>query len=275
MIRTLGHLAFWPMLYSVGVLVLTLELLDADPIDWRAYLFVAICAHSCYLLDRIKVSDARLDPADTEAQPDRYRFLTTHAKALRRVVVFELFIATAIAAISSLPLIAVPLIGAICVHLYAGRPAAPEHPRIKDLPAFKGILIAASHIALAGATLASFSGSIHPLVESDAVVSLLSVATIVFADAILCDLDDLRADRAFATKSVPVIIGQRSAWILAFAAHLGAGIGLIIVQSASAGVLVFVGCLLVSDLVFLFFERQRDWVDARLLVLTLLLTAIG
>lgn len=273
MIRKLGHLALWPVFYTVGVLVLMLDLLGDDSADWRRYLFVGFCAHSCYLLDRIKVSDARLDPSDAAAQPDRYRFITKHTSTLRTLVVLDVLIATLIASQIWMPLLPVPLIGVICVHLYAGRPAAPDNPRIKDFPALKGIVIAGAHTALAYATAVGGTGSIDTLAETTAVLSLLIVATMILADAVLCDLDDLRADRAYATKSVPVLIGRSSAWRLALIAHLGAGIGLIVLESRSAGAIVFVTGIIVSDVLFVFVERQRDWVDARLLLLALLLVA--
>lgn len=272
-IRSLGHLAIWPVFYTVGVLVLAMDLLAARTVDWRACLFVGLCAHGCYLLDRIKASDARLDPADAIAQPERYGFLRTRSMGLRSLIVLDLLIASVLAFLIWEPLVPVPLIGAVCVHLYAGRPASAERPRLKDLPAVKGIMIAVAHTALAAATVIGITDSMRTFSEPTTLLSLAIVCLIVFADAVLCDLDDHDADRAFSTMSMPVLMGTSPAWILAFSVHLIAGIVLIIHDHGSVGSILFACGVVAADALLTRVERQRDWVDARLLPLAILLIA--
>lgn len=273
MISSLGHLALWPVFYTVGVLVLAMDLLAARTVDWRACLFVGLCAHGCYLLDRVKASDARLDPADEIAQPERYRFLRSRTMDLRSLIVLDLLIATALAFLIWEPLIPIPLIGAICVHFYAGRPASAHRPRLKDLPAIKGVMIAGAHTALAAATVIGITGSMRTFSDARSLLSLAIMFLIVYADAVLCDLDDHDADRAFSTKSMPVLIGRSPAWILAFTVHLFAGIVLIIHDHGSVGSILFACGVVATDAMLTRVKRQRDWVDARLLPLAILLVA--
>jgi len=273
-IRVLGHLAFWPAFYSIGVLSVTMHLLHGSAPGWRAYLFVGLCGHACYLLDRVKASDARLDPADALAQPERYRFLAAHTRPIRWVIALDLLACLLIGWMITPYLLPIPLIAAACVLLYAGRPPEPRRPRIKDLPALKAILIAGAHTALAGATTLAFMGT-H-LAELDRGVLLLAIVwTIVFADAVLCDLDDQGADQAYATKSMPVLIGRSPAWALALLAHLGAGIALITLYHGSPGSIILACGLVLSDCLFTRMTHQRDAVDARLLPLVILFASLG
>ncbi len=273
-IRTLGHLALWPTLYAVGVLVLTDWFFTNTTPQWAAVCFVAFCAHGCYLLDRVKISDTRLDPADQLAQPTRYQFLISHARIMRLMILADLALATIAAAIFAPVLAWIPATALWCVHLYAGRASDVTNPRLKDFPAIKAFFIAGGHGALAlAATLGEHGFHTHQIPLA-AWISLIGIGAIVFGDAVLCDLDDHDTDQQFATKSLPVLFGSNGAWWIAIAAH---ALGVMVIGALNGWVLglgVFGSVLLMTDGLFRIFPRQRDAVDARLLPLVILLVVI-
>ena len=263
----MGYIALWPALYAVGVFVLTWRLFLSGYPNFDSIIYILLCAHSCYLLDRVKISDRRQDPADSIALPLRTMIFARWAKAIRMITIFELLLATIAGWMIHPLLAAIPLLALIVVHFYAGRGATPDSPRLKDLPGLKAFMIAGGHLSL---TLAVILGN-HPDIVSQmsifVLLGILGVLLIVAGDAILCDIDDHESDLAYNTKSLPVMLGNKRAWLLA--------LGLICLGSLLICVhqyqMIWVGTLLIlSTLLTSRNTNHRDFVDARLLLIVLL-----
>ncbi len=158
---------------------------------------------SVYLLDRVKPLDRLVDPADRAADPQRFAFVWSHASVLRRVnwVLFVVALASGLW-LGWLAAGAVVL-GHLSVLAYAHRPArlasgSGRATRVKDLFLLKN--------ALVGTGMAVFA--LFLLWTSAGVVSLaawwasLWVGSLISIDALVCDLDDAAADRAYGTATV-------------------------------------------------------------------------
>ena len=269
----MGHLAVWPGLYAVGVLWLLVWIMQRaggavlGPEMVLSALFVFLCAQGGYLLDRAKLSQHRLDPADRAALPGRFRVFATHGRAVRGFVLGELAVASVIGALISPWLSAVPLGATVGVVVYAGRPANPGMPRPKDLAFLKSVFIATAHTALAIVAAAGAFG----LALRDALsvlMPLVFVWLVVFSDAVLCDLDDEPTDRSFGTRSIPVLIGARRAWGFALVSMLVAAL---IAWSRLGGInaLSFTLPMTLSLVAASCVARRKDLIDARLLVVAL------
>jgi len=270
--RVLGDGAVWPGLYAVGTLGL-LALIAGLPIGdvdrWRAVLsgaFVLLCAQGGYLLDRAKVSATRLDPADRAANPSRFRLFDGRGRAIRVFVIVELAAAAAVALFIEPWLALVPIGTGIGVTLYAGRPANTGHPRPKDLAFLKGPLIASAHLALAGAALGAIFGR-GTLTASPTWVAAVCVWLIVLGDATVCDLDDADSDRAFGTRSVPVLLGERSAWGIAWACAVGAS-GLAWLNAGQCLGVPLALCMGSTLVIAMLLPSRKDFIDARLIAIT-------
>ena len=90
----LSHLAVYPAMYTLGVYLLTVLAIGTPIPEWHPFVFILLTGHSCYLLDRVKVTDARQDPADAIALPQRALLFTKHAGILRALLTIELLIAS-------------------------------------------------------------------------------------------------------------------------------------------------------------------------------------
>lgn len=198
-----------------------------------------------YLLDRVKLRDAWLDPADPVAHPRRYGFLLRHRNAVRGLMATMALVsaATGLAVHPLAPL--ATLATAMGVLAYAGWPRRRgaaravdqsrwQHGRAKDVFVLKNLFV--------GAGIAGFA---MVLVGLDAVrersvtetlpaavewaqgrwLLLILVASHlllrVFADAVLCDIDDEAADREHDTQTLPTRIGGNAAWLIAMYVRLG------------------------------------------------------
>jgi hypothetical protein len=145
MIRSLAHLAFFAAVYVAAAVVCAAQLTGAHGSLTPDVLFYAWCtALLAYLLDRVKLRDAWLDPADRLAHPGRYSFLFSHRRAARLLM--------AGAGVMSLvsgwllhPIAAAGTLATIAgVLLYAGRPrAAAGRPRVKDRFVIKNLFVGA------------------------------------------------------------------------------------------------------------------------------------
>jgi hypothetical protein len=146
MIRSLAHLAFFAAVYVAAAVVCAAQLTGAHGALTPDVLFYAWCtALLAYLLDRVKLRDAWLDPADRLAHPGRYAFLFSHRRAARLLM--------AGAGVMSLvsgwllhPIAAAGTLATIAgVLLYAGRPraAAGGCPRVKDRFVIKNLFVGA------------------------------------------------------------------------------------------------------------------------------------
>lgn len=266
----LSHLAIYPALYTLGVYLLAILSLGYTNPGTITIAFILIVAHACYLLDRVKVSDANQDPADALALPDRALFFTRNASIIRLLLALELLVSITLGYLIAPPLAFVPLGALIGVYLYAGRGASPGDPRFKDLPALKSFFIASAHLALMIATL---WGNDHDLFSHPGFVpisSLVGVWLIVSADAILCDLDDVQSDAIYQTRSLPVLIGKDRAWVVAIVT-LGLGCALLQVRDSMSPAMIVVGVLIWgSDLPTRIRKNRRDLIDARLLPIVIL-----
>lgn len=264
LIQSLGDLALWAGLYAVGVLLLLGWLVGRTP-DFAPCVFVFLCAQGGYLLDRVKFRRSLLDPADAAAQPERFRWLTRRGARLRIFIALELIAAASAGATVSPWLVPLPLCVGLGVWLYAGRPAGMDRPRPKDWPVAKGVLVAVAHTALAVATLVAGAPGLldDPGHLGEGGLILLLV---VFADAVLCDLDDIEADRAFGTRSVPVEVGAARAWAVAGAAYAAAAFTAVLLRPV-LDALTLAGLLGVSTAVAAWLRKRRDYVDARLVLI--------
>lgn len=218
--RTLGHAAVWAALYSAActLMVAQLALGERDPGEGPV-LFAALTGLGVYLLDRAKLSDAGLDPADAEAQPDRHAFIRRWARVLRLSALGCLVAATVLGAWMRWVLAPAPWIGAVAVLFYGGGLAWPRG-RLKRWLIVKNLVVAAG--------LAGFAGV---AVELDRFLladprriglALVTVVLVVFADAVLCDLADAEADRGAGTRTIPTVFGGKTTWGVAMALEAGA-----------------------------------------------------
>jgi len=136
-------------------------------------------------------------------------------------------------------------ISAICVaggfgaiSLYAGRPAGRQRFawRLKDIPVFKNMFVAVGLVGLSlsiglGREVASDPLALIAQPHGPAIVFLLLA---VHADAMLCDLPDEQTDRAFGTRTLPVLLGTRVSATLAVVISLSGGASLLLLSEAPA-----------------------------------------
>tara|TARA_R110002072_G_scaffold42064_20_gene118658 strand:- start:84430 stop:85284 length:855 start_codon:yes stop_codon:yes gene_type:complete len=264
--RGAGYAAIWPACYALGVLVLCAHLLeDAFPSP-MVIVYVLVCAHSCYLFDRVKLSDSRQDPADAIALPDRASLFAQRSRSIRSVVFIEAIAATVLGYLIFPLLALIPIAALGVVHLYAGRGATPGDPRLKDLPGLKAFIIASGLLSLSIAILWSADHQMLSDLHLGDALGLAGVWLVVSGDAALCDVDDIQADSIYRTQSMAVLLGARSAWRIALAL-ISAGAALMAFGHPE---LVWLGVALVlSTILTMRNTNHRDFVDARLLALVL------
>ncbi|MDF1808450.1 MAG: hypothetical protein P1U42_02010 [Phycisphaerales bacterium] len=266
--RALGYIAVWPALYALGVSVLLWWLFVSQFPDALSIGYLLLCAHSCYLLDRVKVSDKRHDPADFLALPVRTMLFVKWAKHIRRLIVVE-FMCALIAGWLIHPLLTlIPILALSVVHLYAGRSASAHAPRLKDLPGIKAFIIASGHISLAFAVLIANHNDQLSNFTLPNILILISIWAIVAGDAALCDIDDHDADKIYQTKSLSVLLGQSHAWMISLALIIAGSIAMIISEPAAMSY-SFVILMTVSTLLTQKNTNHRDFVDARLFPITI------
>jgi len=266
----LSHLAFWPAFYTLGVYVLAVLMFGLPTPDWASLLFVLLVGHGCYLLDRVKVSDTRQDPADALALPDRALLYSQRSRAIRAWLSIELLLSMVTGYLISPVIALIPFGAMLGVHMYAGRGAIPGEPRFKDLPTLKSFFISSAHLALVVAVL---WGNDHNLIEhpqAGVVLGLAGLWLLVSADAILCDLDDRPSDAFYGTRSLPVLIGHGRAWILAQLMLLTAVVLMVVPHHEPSPMLGVGLALWLSTLPTLRLKNRRDLVDARLLPVVLI-----
>ncbi len=262
-----GYLAIWPSSYALGVFVLASTLLDTNQPNIVSIVYILLCAHSCYLLDRVKIADHRQDPADALALPERAMLFARFAKPIRVLIICEL-VAASITGLMLEPVIAlIPLIALGVVHLYAGRKATPHSPRLKDLPALKAFFVASGHLAL---SLAVIWANTHDLLSNLGLLHCLAIGgvwLIVAGDAVLCDIDDHDADMMYSTKSLAVLLGSRSAWWSALGMLV---LGTAMMALAHTEALAVGAVLVITTLMTHKNTNHRDFVDVRLLLIVLI-----
>ncbi len=265
----MSHLAIYPAMYTLGIYLLAPLAMNLPQPDSVTIVFILLVANACYLLDRVKITNSRQDPADALALPDRTLFFARNASSIRALLVVELLVSIVLGYFISPLLAPIPLGALIGVYLYAGRGATPSDPRFKDLPALKSFFIASAHLAF---VIVVLWGNDHDLIAHPRAVvlwSLIGIWLIVSADAILCDLDDIQSDAIYATRSLPVLIGPQRAWVVAITAML-IGVLCLFIRHAYSLPLAMASCLiLLSALPTRLRKNRRDLIDARLLPIVL------
>lgn len=275
-----SHAAVWAGLYVAGAVVCLAQVAGIDVlISPRARIiaggFVFCTAMAVYILDRVKLRDAWLDPADAHAHPRRYAFVSGHSRGLRWFMVLLLAVAVYLGWMLEVWGAAVPVLAAIGVLVYAGKPRGAR-PRPKDIVLLKNLYVAAGItgfallVSLAAVQPGADIAVLRNFAAAHATPLLFSAALLairVLADAVLCDLDDEDADRRFGTGTLPIHLGRARAWNVAIALRLGAAAALVVIPVlpwwprmawASVTVISSITLRIAAP------ARVRDWVDARL-----------
>ena len=278
-VSPLGYIALWAGLYVVGSLVFLAQISGLDDHIHAATKFTAVAFTFCtatgvYLLDRVKLRDAWLDPADAHAHPKRFNFVSSHARPLRIAMLVLLAVAAGLGWMLMRWGVLIPPLAAMGVFVYAGRPR-DERPRPKDVMLLKNFYVA---LGITGFAVLISLAAIRPRADLEVLaalarrhVLLLALAAAhlmvrVFADAVLCDLDDEDADRRFGTETLPIHLGRNKAWNTALGIRLAAALILAAIPVLPLGPrLAWAGVTVVSSLTLRFAapRRLRDWVDAR------------
>ena len=205
--RSLGHGAVWTGLYVSACCACAVQTATpgAHPGVWRVLLAAFLTAQSVYLLDRVKLCDALLDPADRLAHPERFAFVFGYRRPLRVFLVIEAILAGlllfSMSAVLSL-LVPLALVGVIA---YAGLPrSAPIPPgarRIKDYLILKNLAVSVGICAFSLLLAMGAGGTPAPTLTVwlwPGVFLFLHVLT----DSMLCDIDDRDADARFGTHTL-------------------------------------------------------------------------
>lgn len=279
---TLSDSAVLAGLYVTGAAVFVTQISGLAERTPPKFLLGALGVTFCttvavYLLDRVKLRNVWLDPADADAHPRRHAFIVRHAARLRAMSAALLLFAAVLGA-WLLPLgWFLPVLAAIGVLTYAGRPRG-DRARPKDVLLLKNAYVAAgitgfaAIIAIGAAhpdrTLDSFTHVVQDHFAPLAITCALLMVR-VLADAILCDLDDETADRRFNTRTLPVRLGRARAWNAAMGLRLFTA-GLLAIAPVLPAVPRLTWCVVtvLSSLVLRFVAptRVRDWVDSRFFV---------
>lgn len=271
-LRIASYLALWPGLYAAASVYCLAHLAGLWPgIQSRAraaaLLFAFTTAAAIYLLDRVKLADRWLDPADRAAHPRRYAFIAGHSRLIRALVFLLLALAAALA-LTTRPWTAVTLpAAAVGIFIYAGRPRRTR-PRVKDILLVKNLFVAAGLAAFSFIILAAASPRPQDLLAHPAplAASLAHLLIRIWADATLCDLDDEHADRAHGTITLPTTLGRQRAWSTAMAARLLLAVALFTILPGPRGPRLAWASITVLSSLALRAARPRflrDWVDAR------------
>lgn len=215
-----GHLALWVGLYFAGAYVAAVLLLG-ETIHPGA-LGASFCAGvGLYLIDRVKIRDAWLDPADIEGDERRHRFLRQHRRTLR-VAAWIILAAGYLSVSATHPSnLVLPLIGIGGVIWYS-KPTR-RAPRLKDRAMLKNLLPA---LAIASLAVILAETSVWHVAHHATVTTGLVFAGLVLqvaADAMLCDLDDLATDAAHGTQTLALALGRDRTIALGAALQLAAG----------------------------------------------------
>jgi hypothetical protein len=207
-----SHLALYAALYVASASVMLAQLSGQN---WRRWQFaVAILAAffnaaGVYLIDRLKLRDAWIDPADLESQPDRYAFLMRRS-ARYRTLAYAMFALAAVAGFAVHPLapvvVALSFVGIV---IYAPWPRK-QVARVKDRLWLKNLYVAVgitgmgAIVALVSTQASLNAGDPHSFVVTHPArfaIAALLVCGYVYVDAALCDIDDESADRHFRTDT--------------------------------------------------------------------------
>jgi 4-hydroxybenzoate polyprenyltransferase len=272
-----GHLALWIGLYFAGA-YLSAAILLVRQVSPLAIVGSFLTGVGLYLLDRVKVRDSFLDPADLVGQPERHGFLHGRRSRVRALAWGTLAAGTvALARIHPLNLLLPPvLIGGVIIYASIRR----ERPRPKDVLLLKNLLPGGA-ISVLAVALAWESPARHtPPEASHAAGVLLGLVLAVTADAMLCDLDDIAVDRRFGTQTLAARYGRRTTWTAAMSIHAAACATLVLAGHASGALevaatwaaadLAVTGALWAIDP-----PSVRDLIDGRLPIVALIAWSVA
>lgn len=275
-LRTLSHLALWPALYVGASVVCFEQIADRHTsIFLNAEVLLVVCCTGAgvYLVDRVKLRDAWLDPADAAAHPSRFAFLAAHTRFVRTLAGMLLLAAAATAARIHPWMSVLPALGVAGVLIYAAKPRE-QRARPKDVLLLKNAYVAAGMAGFALVVVLA-AGSDPWLTTARSigwptgVFAAAHVFARVLADAALCDLDDEAADRSHGTSTLATTLGRTNAWNAAMLLRLGIALVLVLTplgpfpaRACWAGVTVVSSV----SLRVLAPAQVRDWVDARFAV---------
>jgi 4-hydroxybenzoate polyprenyltransferase len=214
-LKNLGHLGLWSGAYVSAAVVCFLQLarIVAAPDAWvAAIVFAGAVASGVYLLDRVKLRDRWLDPADALAHPGRYAYLSGRTRQARLLAAGFLIVGIVAGMWVSAWAAGVGIAAVLGVIVYAGR-ARGQRARPKDLLVIKNFYVAAGITGFAVTIAVGMGG-----VDSAAyrwpswVFGSAMLLGRVLADAAICDLDDEEADRRYLTSTLPTRLGRVAAW---------------------------------------------------------------
>lgn len=272
-LETCSHLAIWPGLYVAGSTWYAAQLTGAGAGIVRLTLvFAFMIGVGTYLLDRAKLRDAWLDPADAAAHPSRHAFVTLHARPIRAAA-FGLLALAVLVALGSAGhsdwWSTVPVVSYAASISYAAVPRGAL-PRPKDVFIVKNAYVGVGIALFSCVVVAGASGGGLTTVRSDLALWMFvagTLATRVFIDAVLCDLDDRWADGRHRTATFPVRHGRRAVMNGATIAHLALAVAIAAAPIGAWGPrYAWAGVFVVSAVSFRIASprRARDIVDARL-----------
>jgi len=232
--NALSSLSIWSGLYLAGAAAFVFQLTHHPSIIplWPIAMAWAI-GIGIYLIDRVKLKDGWLDPADQAAHPNQQALIEKHPRKYRATAAAFLATATLIAAFNAPEnrlafLEIIPIAAAIGVVFYAATPRK-QRPRPKDIFAFKNIFTAVGISAIA-ITLAIGASPATQAINSPAFIfAAIALSLRATADAALSDLDDLKADAMFGTKTLPVVIGPAQTRTAALAVRMLIALSLAII----------------------------------------------
>lgn len=281
-LERLGHVGLWAGLYVTGAYVCFWQLSAAGMRgSWphpAAVVSVLLAATAVYAVDRVKLFDTWLDPADPIAQPRRYGFLLQYTAHIRALAVVLLVMAMTVAYMASpwMPiLVAMAIVGVV---LYA--PAGREKGwRIKDILGIKNLYVAGSVVALAivATTLVGplsrahgdqFWSILHTR-ASPIVLAAIVLLVRVSLDAALCDIDDHEADRQSGTRTLANTLGVTRTLYLAVIGRVVLALCILALPVPAWSLRVgwcVAGVTSALSLVFLRRHSLRDWVDGVLMM---------
>ncbi len=291
-LEVLSHLSVFAAAYVAGAVVCFAQLADVRMPGraWALAIPYALgTAAAVYLLDRVKLGERLLDPADRLAHPSRSVFLEKRQSAVRLAILL-LLLASMLPGAAISPYLPMLSIGAcVGVLAYAGRPRG-RRDRIKDRIGLKNTFVAAGITAFSMLVilLAASPELAHQPWRLPGTVSLAHGASSiylfvrVFADAALCDLDDEHADREHGTRTLATGLGRSCAWTVAMLIRLTLSVCILAVPEAPLASRTCWAVLTAGSSILLRLrrpERVRDWVDSRLaieaVIAALVLRALG
>ncbi|MBX3389518.1 MAG: hypothetical protein KF691_08695 [Phycisphaeraceae bacterium] len=288
MLKALGHLGLWAGLYALAAFICFSQLAGLTRAgllpQWEAMACVLLTATAVYSIDRVKMFSAWLDPADIEAQPERYKFLSRQPVRVRSFAV-ALLIAAAIAGArihSFLPILVV--IAAASTVVYAPKPRR-RFARVKDRLWLKNAYVAIGMTAFSAliAIAAAYPGTLEQMAQSAwteraaILTSFITVTLRILFDAALCDIDDEPTDRRFRTETFATSLGTLRVWNWAGIGRIAIAAGLFLARPLPFVTRVSWSIAMILGMIALRWRhptRIRDTVDFRFLPEAVFVTVI-